>query len=189
MCCARGSGASAIATRDEPRAGNKVKIARSIRQRGLGNDRDDPACQVAGLNFHDRMDQPGDKASLNRQGCLLVAMLVIAAASRDFWIGRLERLHIDQAAVRESVPRRYARGSLLQSAAASARQEPCHGFAGSAYKVHSDTPGSSGSDETWTRLSGSEVLHRVRPTIRLYPVLCRFNAGFDTRAEHDGPFG
>jgi hypothetical protein len=33
-------------------------------------------------------------------------MLVIAAASRDFWIRRLERLHINQAAARETVPGR-----------------------------------------------------------------------------------
>jgi hypothetical protein len=31
-------------------------------------------------------------------------MLVVAAASRDFWIGRLERLHVDQAAGNETVP-------------------------------------------------------------------------------------
>jgi hypothetical protein len=53
------------------------------------------------------MDQPRDEASLNRQGCRLAAMLVIAAASRDFRIGRLECLHIDQAAARETVPRRH----------------------------------------------------------------------------------
>jgi hypothetical protein len=34
----------------------------------------------------------------------LPTMLVIAAASRDFWIGRLERLHVDQAAGNETVP-------------------------------------------------------------------------------------
>jgi hypothetical protein len=37
----------------------------------------------------------------------LAAMLVKAAASRDIWISRLERLHIDQAAARETVPRRH----------------------------------------------------------------------------------
>jgi hypothetical protein len=52
------------------------------------------------------MDQPRDERSLNRHGCLLTAMLVIAAASRDFWIRRLESLHIDQAAARETVPGR-----------------------------------------------------------------------------------
>jgi ABC-type arginine transport system permease subunit len=33
------------------------------------------------------------------------AMLVVAAASRDFWICRLERLHALQVAARETVPR------------------------------------------------------------------------------------
>jgi hypothetical protein len=33
-------------------------------------------------------------------------MLIVAAASRDFWIGRLERLHVDQAAGNETVPLR-----------------------------------------------------------------------------------
>jgi hypothetical protein len=80
---------------------------------------DDPACRVIRLNFHDRMDHPRDEASPSRQGRLLAAMLIIAAASRDFRIDRLERLHMDQAAVRETVPRRHTRSSLLQSAAAS----------------------------------------------------------------------
>jgi hypothetical protein len=52
------------------------------------------------------MDQPRDERSLYRNGCLLAAMLVIAAASRDFWIRRLESSHIDQAAARETVPGR-----------------------------------------------------------------------------------
>ena len=73
----------------------------------FGNDLDDPARRIAGLNFHDGMDQPRDEPSPNRQGCLLAAMLVKAAASRDIWISRLERLHIDQAAARETVPRRH----------------------------------------------------------------------------------
>jgi hypothetical protein len=72
----------------------------------LGNDRDDPTPRVAEPNFHDRTDQSRDEPSLNRQGCFLAAMLVKAAASRDFWISRLERLHLDQAAAREMVPKR-----------------------------------------------------------------------------------
>jgi hypothetical protein len=39
-------------------------------------------------------------------------MLVIAAASRDFAIGRLECLHIDKGAARETVPRWVARSRL-----------------------------------------------------------------------------
>jgi hypothetical protein len=58
-----------------------------------GNDRDDPARSVAGLNFHDGADQSSDERSLNGQGCFQAAMLIIAAASRDFCICRLERLH------------------------------------------------------------------------------------------------
>jgi len=34
----------------------------------------------------------------------LAAMLMIAAASRDFSIGRIKCLHVDQAAERETVP-------------------------------------------------------------------------------------
>jgi len=83
-----------------------VKRDRSGGDTRLGNDGDDPARRFTGLGFHDRMDQPRDKRSLNRQGCLLATMLVVAAASRDFWIGRLERLHIDQAAANETVPLR-----------------------------------------------------------------------------------
>jgi hypothetical protein len=56
------------------------------------------------------MDQPRDERSLNRQGCLLPTMLVVAAASRDFWIGRLERLNVDQAAGNETVPSARALG-------------------------------------------------------------------------------
>lgn len=52
------------------------------------------------------MDQPCDERSLYSHRCLLAAMLVIAAASRDFWIRRLESLHINQAAARETVPGR-----------------------------------------------------------------------------------
>ena len=59
----------------------------------LGNDRDDPARRVAGLNFHDRTDQPRDERSLQGQGCFLAAMLIVAAASRDFCVDRLKRLH------------------------------------------------------------------------------------------------
>jgi hypothetical protein len=65
----------------------------------LRNDRDDPARRIAGLNFHDRTDQPRDERSLYGQGCFLAAMLVIAAASRDFWISRLERLHASPSGV------------------------------------------------------------------------------------------
>jgi hypothetical protein len=70
----------------------------------LGEDRDDPTSRVAGPDFHDRTDQSRDEPSLNRQGRFLTAMLVKAAAPRDFWISRLERSHIDQAAARETVP-------------------------------------------------------------------------------------
>ena len=71
----------------------------------LGHDRDDPARRVAGLNFHDRMNQPRDERSLHGQGCFFTAMLIITAASRDFWICRLERLHALQVAACETVPR------------------------------------------------------------------------------------
>jgi hypothetical protein len=50
------------------------------------------------------MDQPRDERSLDRQGCLLPTMLIVAAASRDFWIGRLECLHVDQTVGNETVP-------------------------------------------------------------------------------------
>jgi hypothetical protein len=36
--------------------------------------------------------------------------LVVAAASRDFWIGRLEGLHVDQAVGNETVPSARALG-------------------------------------------------------------------------------
>ena len=87
------------------------KADRSGSDTRLGNDGDDPPLWVAGLGFHDRMDQPRDERSLNRQGCLLATMLVVAAASRDFWIGRLERFHVDQAAGNETVPRASAGSS------------------------------------------------------------------------------
>jgi hypothetical protein len=74
------------------RSGALVRLGSDAR---LGNDRDDPARRVAGLNFHDRTDQPSDGRSLHRHGCFLAAMLIIAAASRDFWIGRIKRLHVD----------------------------------------------------------------------------------------------
>jgi hypothetical protein len=86
--------------------GNQVRRDRLSSDARLGNDRDDPARRVAELNFPDRMDQPRDERSLYHHGCLLTAMLVIAAASRDFWIRRLESLHINQAAARETVPGR-----------------------------------------------------------------------------------
>jgi hypothetical protein len=106
MCCAQGSGASAHCCRDEPMVGNQVRRDGLSSDARLGNDRDDPARRVAELNFPDRMDQPRDERSLYHHGCLLTAMLVIAAASRDFWIRRLESLHINQAAARETVPGR-----------------------------------------------------------------------------------
>ena len=70
----------------------------------LGNDRNDPARRVAGLNFHDRMNQPRDERSLYGQVCLFAAMLVIAEAYRDFWISRFESWHVHQVAVCETVP-------------------------------------------------------------------------------------
>ena len=72
----------------------------------LCNDRDDPARRVAGPNFHHRTDKRRDERSLYRHGRLLAAMLVIATASRNFWIRRLEGLHLDQTAAREMVPGR-----------------------------------------------------------------------------------
>src|ERR1700736_3441080 len=78
----RKAGISRIAAEKRDRSGGDTR---------LGNDGDDPARRVAGLGFHDRTDQSRDERSLNRQGCLLATMLVVAAASRDFWIGRLER--------------------------------------------------------------------------------------------------
>jgi hypothetical protein len=39
------------------------------------------------------MDEPRDERPFYDQRCFLSAMLIIAAASRDFWISRLERLH------------------------------------------------------------------------------------------------
>ena len=50
----------------------------------IDDDRDKPAPRVAGLNFHDGTDHPGDGRSLHGHRCLLAAMLIIAAASRDF---------------------------------------------------------------------------------------------------------
>ena len=59
----------------------------------LSKELHDPARRVAGFNFHDRMDEPSDERPFYGQRCFLAAMLIIAAASRDFWISRLERLH------------------------------------------------------------------------------------------------
>lgn len=59
----------------------------------LGNDRDDPA-----LNLHNRMNQPHDERPLYGQGRLFAAMLVIAAAYRNFWISRFEGWHVYQVA-------------------------------------------------------------------------------------------
>ena len=58
------------------------------------------------------MDQPRDERSLYCQGCSLASVLVIAAAPRDFWIGRLECWHAlpssstrnGSATIRRSVP-------------------------------------------------------------------------------------
>jgi hypothetical protein len=73
------------------------------------------------------MDQPRDERSLYRHGCLLAAMLVIAAASRDFLIRRLESLHIDQATARKTVP-----GPLTDTqkdkATSSAKDHPSDGL-------------------------------------------------------------
>jgi hypothetical protein len=75
----------------------------------LGEHRDDPARGIAwGFNLHDRTDQPRDERSPHRQGCVLAAMLVIAAAPRHFWISRLERLHVLPSRVREAIARRLA---------------------------------------------------------------------------------
>jgi hypothetical protein len=88
----------------------------------LGKYRDDPPRGIAGrLNFHDRTDQPGDERSPHRQGCFLAAMLVIAAASRHFWISRLERLHVlpisasrtTSRTIGASIPRRVNRTRRL----------------------------------------------------------------------------
>jgi hypothetical protein len=72
----------------------------------IGNDLDNPVLRDDGLNFHHRVNQPRDERSLYGQGCFVAAMLIIPTAPRDFWIRRLERLHIEQAAPRETVPRR-----------------------------------------------------------------------------------
>jgi hypothetical protein len=72
--------------------GTRVDSGGDVR---LSNDRDGPARRVAGLNFHDRANQPRDGRSLHRHGCFLAAILITAAASRDFWIGRIKRLHVD----------------------------------------------------------------------------------------------
>ena len=74
--------------------GRDLRELRSGSDTRLVHDGDDPARRVAGLGFHDRMDQTRDQRTLYRQGCLLATMLVIAASPRDFWIGRLERLHV-----------------------------------------------------------------------------------------------
>ena len=73
--------------------GRDLRELRSGSDTRLVHNGDDPARRVAGLGFHDRMNQTRDQRTLYRQGCLLATMLVIAASSRDFWIGRLERLH------------------------------------------------------------------------------------------------
>jgi hypothetical protein len=39
------------------------------------------------------MDKPGDEHLFNSQRCFVATMLIVAAAPRDFWVGRLERLH------------------------------------------------------------------------------------------------
>jgi hypothetical protein len=39
------------------------------------------------------MNESRDETPFYGQRCFLAAMLIIAAASRDFWISRLERLH------------------------------------------------------------------------------------------------
>jgi hypothetical protein len=90
-------------------ADNQVRRDRLSSDARLGNDRDDPTRRVAGPIFLDRMDKRRDERSLYRHSRLLAAMLVIAAASRDFWICRLESLHINQAAAREMVPGRQRR--------------------------------------------------------------------------------
>ena len=60
----------------------------------LSSDRDDPSRGVAArLNFHDRTHQSREERPAYSQGCLLAAMLVIAAAPRHFRVSRLERLH------------------------------------------------------------------------------------------------
>lgn len=65
----------------------------SGRDARLGEERDDPSRRAAGLNLHDRTNKRRNGRSLYGQCCLLTAMLIIAAAPRDFWISRLERLH------------------------------------------------------------------------------------------------
>jgi hypothetical protein len=65
----------------------------SGRDAGLRNDRDDPTRRGAGPIFPHRADKPRDRRALYRQGRLFVPILGVAAASRQFWISRLERLH------------------------------------------------------------------------------------------------
>jgi hypothetical protein len=66
---------------------------RSGRDLRLSKERHDPARGVAGFNFPDRMDKPRDERPFYGQRRFLAAILIVAAASRDFWVGRLERLH------------------------------------------------------------------------------------------------
>jgi hypothetical protein len=68
-------------------------LRRSGRDLRLSKELHDPARGVAGFNFHDRMDKPRDKRPFYGQRCFFAAMLIIAAASSDFWICRLKRLH------------------------------------------------------------------------------------------------
>jgi hypothetical protein len=81
----------------------------------LSEQRQDPARRVAGFNFHDRMDKPRDERSFYGQRCLLPAMLIIAAASRDFRISRLERLHLYQVAALKTVPRRRGNQEFIST--------------------------------------------------------------------------
>ena len=80
-------------------------------------ERHDPARRVARFYFHDRMDKPGNERPFYGQRCFLATMLIIAAASRDLWISRLERLHAYQVAAAKTVPRR--RGGFMGGIAAA----------------------------------------------------------------------
>jgi hypothetical protein len=65
----------------------------SGRDAALFGDRDNPARRRAGRIFPHRTDQSRDRQALYGQGRLFVSILGVAAASRQFWIGRLEHLH------------------------------------------------------------------------------------------------
>ena len=63
------------------------------RDAALRDDRDDPARRRAGLNFLHRMHYAYNQRAVNGQRLFHSPILRKAAALRQFWIGRFERLH------------------------------------------------------------------------------------------------